>query len=114
MQRSDHYHVACRVDVRRIPSISRHNNFVRQPGLVDRVSHVDAALQNPGSLANDDETRIGALFQNETSCFNENELAFIWANHTNVPNERNVVVDADFTAEFYPVARRLEFFQIDS
>src|SRR6478752_183103 len=90
VQRSDHYHVARRVNVRRVPAISSHNNLVRQSGLVYRVPDVDAALQNPRSLANDDEARIGTLFQDEASCFNENELAFIWSNHTDVPNERRV------------------------
>src|SRR5437762_10496799 len=60
-QRCNHYHVACGVDVRCIPTISRHKDSVRQSGAIDRVSYVDAAFQLAGSLAYDDETGVGAL-----------------------------------------------------
>ena len=84
------------------------------PALIDRVPHVDAALQNPGALADDDETRIGTLLQDQRRRFDQLELAFVRSNHPDVANQRSVVADADFMAEFCSVARRLEFFQIDS
>src|SRR6266496_419732 len=111
--RSNHNHVARRVNAGRVPAISRHDDFVGQSGLIDRVPYIDAAFQNPGALTYDDEAGIGAILQNNPSRFDQNELAFIWPNHAHVSNKRSVVGDADFMPEFRPVARRLELFQID-
>ena len=82
-------------------------------GAIDCVPYVDAALQNSGALADDDETRIGMFLQHQRRRFDQFELTFVRTNHPHVADQRRVITDADFTAEFCPIARRLELFQID-
>ena len=113
-QRHNHDHVACGVNIRRVPAITSHDDFVGKSGAIDCVPHIDAALQNPGALADDDETRIGTFLQDQRGRFDQLELTFIRTNHPHVADQRGRVAETDFMAEFCPVARRLELFQIDS
>src|SRR5262245_40288179 len=64
-QRCNHNNVARCVNLRRIPTITSHDYFVAKSGAIDCVPHINAALQNPGALADDDETRIGTFLQDQ-------------------------------------------------
>src|SRR5262249_16864859 len=113
-ERRNHYHVARRINVRRVPMITSHDDFVAKSCVIDCISHIDATLQNPGPLADYNEARIGTFLKNEGRRFDQLQLTFIRANHSHVADERDLIADADLTAKFCPVARRLELFQIDS
>src|SRR5207237_1336595 len=78
-----------------------------------RFSDFRAELQVAGPLAHNDETGIGALRQNEARCVDQDELAFIWPNHTDACDERRVCRETHFPPEFHPVARRIKFLQIN-
>ena len=114
MQRGNHYHIACCVNVGRIPAIAGHDDFVGQSGLIDCIPYVDPAFQNAGALTDNHEPRTGMFFENQRRRFDQLKLSFVRSNHPHVTDQRYVVTDTDFTAEFCSVARRLEFHQIDS
>ena len=113
-ERRNHYHVTRCVNVRRIPAIASHDNLVGEAGTIDCVPHIDSPLQNPGALPDDDEARIWTFLQDYWRGFDQLKLAFVRTNHPYVADQRGLIVDANFAAEFCPVARRLELFQIDS
>ena len=61
MQGSNYNHVARGVNVRRVPSISGHDDFLGQSGALDGIPYVDAPLQQTRALTDNDKACIGTF-----------------------------------------------------
>ena len=88
MKRSNYHHARSGIDVGRIPAIAGHENFVGQFGFADRVANFRTEFQIAGALTNNGKPRVGPLPQNRLRGFDQNELAFIGTDHSDIDNQR--------------------------